>query len=422
MSVLMTEIFHGEAEYPGPSKWRRKGHRIGKCESTLPRRSVRFVTSANKLPAKYIIHAITLSSIQEQFQDTELPNGAIVRKIVQRTMQLLPLLGCHSVAFPAIGTGLAGIPLDDVAKEMAEVLVRALLDNMYQVRVELYLFDRYGHRSKEELIALFESRIRESLGLLTARKDGQDVVIAPGAGGKSEAGQPPSPEQRRREIYEMLLHLGRQRDRLESDLLAALTNTNALSTAKVSGIRVGLEEIARLREIYLRELNPDGYQKPRVQPRTGFVSSTYGDLILHRQAVMEIVRTLELHFVGMEEFTPGTPAPGEYIRQRVEESDIYLGLLGMRYGSIDANSGFSMTELEYRQAVASNKPRLMFVMDQSASITLDKLEMDAEGFAKLMVFRKHVLQDHVCGMFRGVDDLRAKVEKTLREYRSQGSS
>jgi hypothetical protein len=65
----------------------------------------------------------------------------------------------------------------------------------------------------------------------------------------------------------------------------------------------------------------------------------------------------------MEGFVPIGAPPGDYIRRRVKKCGIYLGLPGMRYGSIDPASGFSMTELEYRQAVGSNKPRLMFVME-----------------------------------------------------------
>jgi hypothetical protein len=36
------------------------------------------------------------------------------------------------------------------------------------------------------------------------------------------------------------------------------------------------------------------------------------------------------------------------IQSRDAEADVYLGVLGMRYGSIDPSSGFSMTELEYK--------------------------------------------------------------------------
>lgn len=68
--------------------------------------------------------------------------------------------------------------------------------------------------------------------------------------------------------------------------------------------------------------------------------------------------------------------------------------------------------------MASNKPRLMFVMAQRASITLDKVEMNPDAFATLVAFRSHVLRDHVCGMFTDVPDLRAKAEKARRKYRT----
>jgi hypothetical protein len=213
----------------------------------------------------------------------------------------------------------------------------------------------------------------------------------------------------------MLMHLGRRRDQLESDLIAALVATGDVSTDRIASLRQQLEEVARLRHIYQNELGPVPPLTP-VALNTVFVSSTYTDLASYRVGLKPVIERIGLRYVGMEDFVPIGHPPGEYIRQRVEASEIYLGGLGMRYGAIDPSSGFSMTELEYRQAVASSKPRLMFVMDEGATVEVKMIERSPEAFAKLMNFRSHVLRAHVCGMFSGLDDLSTKAARALREY------
>src|SRR5687767_6095446 len=62
------------------------------------------VTTAGGLGAKYIFHAVTIGD-----ERGRLPPEAIVHQATQRAMDLLPLLGCRSIAFPSIGAGEARI-------------------------------------------------------------------------------------------------------------------------------------------------------------------------------------------------------------------------------------------------------------------------------------------------------------------------
>src|SRR5438045_462032 len=149
-------------------------------------------------------------------------------------------------------------------------------------------------------------------------------------------------------------------------------------------------------------------------PCTSVLRLTFSYVRKHRDAVRRVIYRLGLRYVGMEEFLPGI-APPEYIRQQVEESEVFIGLLGMRYGSIDEASGLSMTELEYRQALASGKPRYMFVMHERARITASKVETNPASFAKLVDFRERVLKGNTCYLFRRPADLVTPVEQTLRE-------
>src|SRR5262249_857496 len=103
------------------------------------------VSSAGDLPAKYILHAVTLGICR-----IGRPPAAIVRQASQRAMRLLPALGCRSIAFPAIGAGAAGIPYETVAAEMATALVEAVIEADTAYSVELFLMDRFHAMGDDE--------------------------------------------------------------------------------------------------------------------------------------------------------------------------------------------------------------------------------------------------------------------------------
>jgi hypothetical protein len=77
-----------------------------------------------------------------------------------------------------------------------------------------------------------------------------------------------------------------------------------------------------------------------------FVSSTYDDLREERQAAVEAILKAGHIPAGMELFTAGSGSQLQVIRRWIEESDLYLLILGGRYGSIEPKSGLSYTEVE----------------------------------------------------------------------------
>lgn len=62
-----------------------------------------------------------------------------------------------------------------------------------------------------------------------------------------------------------------------------------------------------------------------------FISST-SDLTEERQALAADLRTLYEPFL-YEEFGAGSTAPEDVIREKLEKSDVFIGLLGPRYGT-----------------------------------------------------------------------------------------
>src|SRR3954447_18526006 len=93
-------------------------------------------------------------------------------------------------------------------------------------------------------------------------------------------------------------------------------------------------------------------QKKKLQV---FVSSTYLDLKEERQAAVEAILTAGHIPAGMELFAAGDQSQMKVIQRWIDESDVFLLVLGGRYGSIDGSSGKSYIELEYDYAVAQGK-------------------------------------------------------------------
>ncbi len=125
-----------------------------------------------------------------------------------------------------------------------------------------------------------------------------------------------------------------------------------------------------------------------------FVSSTYTDLIQERQAAVEAILTAGHIPAGMELFTSGDETQLEVINQWIDESDIYLLILGGRYGSIEPKTGKSYTHLEYEYALNQNKPSFACVITESA---IDKrvkekglVVAETENTNKLKDFRSFI--------------------------------
>lgn len=130
-----------------------------------------------------------------------------------------------------------------------------------------------------------------------------------------------------------------------------------------------------------------------------FVSSTYSDLILERQAAVEAILSAGHIPAGMELFTAGDESQMDVIKQWIEESDVYMLILGGRYGSIEPKSDKSYTQLEYEYAISLNKPFFACVIKENAIDSRVKLHgacvIETERSKQLRDFRQNVLNKMV---------------------------
>jgi hypothetical protein len=97
-----------------------------------------------------------------------------------------------------------------------------------------------------------------------------------------------------------------------------------------------------------------------------FVSSTFRDLQPERQAAVEAILLAGHIPAGMELFSAGNESQLQVIRQWIHESDIFMLILGNRYGSIEPKSQLSYTELEYDHAMSLGKPLFALVLSDAA--------------------------------------------------------
>ena len=96
-----------------------------------------------------------------------------------------------------------------------------------------------------------------------------------------------------------------------------------------------------------------------------FISSSMKDLREERKAIISDMLSAGHIPYGMEAFSPGNERELEVIKRGIKQSDIYIVLVGFRYGSVVEEGGPSFTQLEYRIARDLGKPILAFLLKTS---------------------------------------------------------
>jgi hypothetical protein len=108
----------------------------------------------------------------------------------------------------------------------------------------------------------------------------------------------------------------------------------------------------------------------------------------------------------MEDFVASDSPPLDVCRQKVAECDLFLGILGLFYGSCPPDSRLSFTELEYQ--AASGRPRLIFVTPEDFSVKGDDIE-DDDRRERQQRFRRQVGQERIRSTFSSPAELANEV-------------
>jgi hypothetical protein len=151
--------------------------------------------------------------------------------------------------------------------------------------------------------------------------------------------------------------------------------------------------------------------------KTVFISSTFQDLSEHRRAVWQVLEGFNANVRGMEQFGARPEAALQTCLAEVEQSDVYVGIIAFRLGSVDAASGKSFTQLEYEHARQIGKDILIYLADeQSAKVRYVDVEVDPQQRERLNAFKATLKERHTVATFSSAEDL---AEKLKRDFSKQ---
>ena len=149
------------------------------------------------------------------------------------------------------------------------------------------------------------------------------------------------------------------------------------------------------------------------QNKTVFISSTYQDLISYREAVRNALHRTEMIVRGMEYFGAGPERPKQKCLESVRSCEFYVGIIAMRYGSIDEESGLSMTHLEYREARRMKIPTYVYFLNEKEQPWLTGYVDKGENAEKLDMFKEEMKKDNTICYFTSEADLSAQVSSNI---------
>jgi hypothetical protein len=149
-----------------------------------------------------------------------------------------------------------------------------------------------------------------------------------------------------------------------------------------------------------------------------YVSSTYEDLHEHRNAVARVLRQLGHEVAAMEEYVAEGTRPLAKVLEDVAASDVYVGLFAWRYGYVPATGPAvgdavpgesSITEYEYRQALASGKPVVIFLLNERVAWPVHYIDRDPVSAEALRQLREELQREHLVSFFDTPEALATQV-------------
>ena len=151
---------------------------------------------------------------------------------------------------------------------------------------------------------------------------------------------------------------------------------------------------------------------------TVFISSTSRYFQDHRKVVEEACLRMGLFPLMMEHFTAVDDPPLQLCLEMVEQADLFIGIVGQRYGYIPPENQFSITELEHQHAAARKLPMLLFLSGGEATQPVLTPEPSV-SLAALTRFRSALMTEYqkTIAFYISPEDLRSKVITALVPYK-----
>ncbi|MFM0227091.1 DUF4062 domain-containing protein [Paraburkholderia dipogonis] len=149
-----------------------------------------------------------------------------------------------------------------------------------------------------------------------------------------------------------------------------------------------------------------------------FISSTYTDMKDERQTAVEAILDAGHIPAGMELFAASDKQQIEVIKGWIDKSDMFMLILGGRYGSVEPTTGKSYIQLEYEYAVETGKPFFaLYLTEKAISDKVKSLGTDAierNDSKKLNEFRE-LVRSRLCSEVEDKKDIKIHIPKAIRD-------
>ena len=143
-----------------------------------------------------------------------------------------------------------------------------------------------------------------------------------------------------------------------------------------------------------------------------FLSSTYWDLVDHRAKAAQAIERLGQHGIRMEVFGARPDEATASSLDEVASSDVLVGIYAHRYGTIDTDSGISITEREFDFAQQQQKDILCFMVDEDFPWMPAHIDPEPDR-SRLRAFKQKISDSLIRDTFTTPDDLAYKVSSSL---------
>jgi AGZA family xanthine/uracil permease-like MFS transporter len=140
-----------------------------------------------------------------------------------------------------------------------------------------------------------------------------------------------------------------------------------------------------------------------------FVGSTFEDLRDYRRAVGSALLQLGADVRIMEHFGSKSGTPVEECLEAIRSCQVYIGIFGMRYGSIPDGHDMSMIHIEYEEAQRCKLTSLIYILDESAQRILPIHVETGPGAEALRHLKEKLKKDHLVTAFTTPQNLAARI-------------
>lgn len=150
-----------------------------------------------------------------------------------------------------------------------------------------------------------------------------------------------------------------------------------------------------------------------------FLSSTYVDLSKERKQILDVLLMADCIPAGMESFVATDDEQFNVIKKVIDFCDYYILIIGKRYGTINESTGISYTEMEYNYAINKGIPVLVFSLDDSVEVGIEKMETDDIKKGKLAEFKNKAMQNRLASVWRDSSELMGKVAISIMQAKNE---